>query len=188
MASRVAIVGLLALTAAGCTRQPAASEQANASVPGSDEASAAATATAPKAGAVDRSHKGAAAPAAKLTDLDGKPATLTGTGKPLMVNLWATWCAPCIAEMPTLDEAAARIDAVALNQGDAAAKVRPFMVRAGIAHLRPLLDPGMAVSLGLNANLPTTILYDAQGKEVWRVTGGRDWSSPESRKLIAEAG
>ena len=113
------------------------------------------------------------------------------SAKPLLVNLWATWCAPCIAEMPTLDAAAAgaalRVDAIALNQGDDAAKVRAFLIKAKVAHLRPLLDAGMGVSLGLGANLPTTILYDAHGKEVWRVPGGRDCSSPESLKLIGQA-
>ena len=184
---RVGVAGLLALAAAGCTKQAQAPEQANAVAASPDEA--APSAPAPKAGVADRSHKGETAPAAKLTTVDGKPTTLAAfAGKPLLVNLWATWCAPCVAELPTLDTAAAGITTIVLNQGEDAAKVQPFLTKRKLQHVRPLLDPGMAVSLALSANLPTTILYDATGKEVWRVTGDRDWASPESLKLIGEAG
>ena len=173
----------LLLLLAGCTRESAPGEQAHGTAPSVDAPTT--------AGAVDRSHKGAGLPAAALIDLDGAPVGLAG-GRPVLVNLWATWCAPCIAEMPTLDRAAAtldgKIEVVALNQGDDAGKVRAFLAGKPLAHARTLLDPKMAASLKLAVNLPTSILYDAAGRELWRVTGGRDWSSPASLRLLNEAG
>jgi len=180
------------LVIGGCDRQSPSREQAAANVaaPSPDEAPAAETP--PVAGAIDRSHKGEAAPAASFLDPSGKTITLAAfRGKPVLINLWATWCGPCVKEMPTLDtlakSGAIRVVAVSQDLGGAA-KVTPFFEANGFTALEPYLDPKLALSSALGANLPTTILYDAQGHEIWRETGGYDWSGAAAKRLIAEAG
>jgi thiol-disulfide isomerase/thioredoxin len=140
-----------------------------------------------KTGAVDRSHKGEAAPTVAFQGPDGKPTTLAAfKGRPVLVNLWATWCAPCIAELPTLDALAKRgTRVVAVSQDTDAGKAAPFLQGKGVA-LTPYRDPQLAFSVAYAANLPTSVYYDAQGRELWRVTGGRDWTSAETATLLAE--
>ncbi|HXH16979.1 MAG TPA: TlpA disulfide reductase family protein [Sphingomonas sp.] len=197
------IIGLvgLGLLVAGCDRKSPAPEQANvvaANTASADEVApgpAPDEATGPTASAekLDRSHKGEAGPAVAFTAPDGKPVTLASfKGKPLLLNLWATWCAPCVAEMPTLDAAAksqaGKVQVIAVSQDmQGAEKVTPFFTQKKFAALQPYLDTKLGLSLAYQANLPTTILYDSAGKEVWRMTGGYEWNTPEAAKLIAEA-
>ena len=142
---------------------------------------------------VHRDHKGAAEPAAVFTDPDGKPVKLADfAGKPLLVNLWASWCAPCVKELPTLDQLArsGRVRVLALNQDTGPhASVVAFLQAHKIATLEPYQDDKMAMSaaLGPDTVLPTSILYDSSGKEVWRYVGDLDWTSPEAAKLLSEA-
>ncbi len=202
MSSRPGVVLLLgsALFAAGCDRQAAAPEQANATTPAatSDEVVAApAPAAAGKATSTgfDRSHKGEAAPAATFIAPDGKQASFADfRGKPLLVNLWATWCAPCVAELPTLDDAASklgdrvRVLTVSQDLDEKPDKVRAFLASRKFKRLEPYRDPAVALSAAYAANLPATILYDAQGREVWRRLGGYEWNTPEALTAIGEAG
>src|SRR5436190_3264677 len=70
---------------------------------------------------IHRDHKGETAPAAEFVGPDGKPAKLADLkGKPVLVNLWATWCAPCRKELPTLDKLAASgvVEVLAISQDD----------------------------------------------------------------------
>ena len=193
--SRALIVCLLGLAVAGCDRKSPADEQANVVAtdevaPAPDEVKAGPTAPVDK---LDRSHKGETGPAVSFIAPDGKPVTLASfKGKPLLLNLWATWCAPCVAEMPTLDAAAAtlapKVQVIAVSQDlQGTEKVAPFFAAKKFATLKPYLDPKLGLSLAYQANLPTTILYDSTGKEVWRMTGGYEWNTPAAAKLIAEA-
>jgi thiol-disulfide isomerase/thioredoxin len=155
---------------------------------------AAAAPEAPGKGA-DRSHKGQAAPATSFNDPDGNATSITAfAGKPTLVNLWATWCAPCVKELPTLDRIAqsenGKLNVVAISQDMGPhASVEAFLKSHQIVALDSYHDPKMALSGALNAEvLPTSILYDAHGKEVWRYIGDQDWTSAAAAKLLAEGG
>jgi len=156
--------------------------------------SAAASAAGEGIKGVHRDHKGTPEPAAVFNDPDGKPVKLADfRGKPLLVNLWASWCAPCVKELPTLDNlartGAIKVLAVSQDSGPHASVVA-FLQEHKIATLDPYQDPNMALSgaLGPDAVLPTSILYDANGKEVWRYVGDFDWTSPDAARLLSEAG
>ena len=195
MRCEIALLLGLALLTAGCDRQSSAPEQAKANISANGDASGAAndTGDAQQPRAMDRARAGDAAPDASFTDPSGKSVTLADfRGKPVLLNLWATWCAPCIAEMPTLDTLAGDLDGkvavLTVSQdlgGDE--QVAPFFKKHRFAHLKPYLDPQLALSTAYGVNLPTTILYGADGKEIWRVSGGMDWTSDKARAAIAEA-
>ena len=143
---------------------------------------------------VHRDHKGEAAPAAVFAGPDGKPAKLADfRGKPVLVNLWATWCAPCVKELPTLDKLAAggavKVIAVSQDSGPHPSVVA-FLKSHRIGTLEPYQDAQMGLSgaLGPDTVLPTSILFDADGKEVWRYIGDQDWTSADAAKLLSEAG
>ena len=145
------------------------------------------------AGRLDRTRAGSLAPYVMFQDPSGEPASLQDfRGKPVLLNLWATWCAPCVAEMPTLDALAASrddIEVLAVSQDmGGAAKVDAFFAERKFKMLEPYLDPELSLMTGLKVDtLPTTILYDASGREVWRMTGIEDWEGERAAKLIAEA-
>ena len=181
-----------ALISAGCDRQKAAEPQGGA--PGAEARSGAASVARYPTGRLDRSHAGSPAPAASFEDAEGQPANLAEfRGRPLLLNLWATWCAPCVVEMPSLDRLAARgnggVQVVAVSQDlDGRDKVDRFFARTGLRNLEPFLDGDMALMSALRiGTLPTTILYDAQGREVWRMTGMAEWDGERARRLLAEA-
>jgi thiol-disulfide isomerase/thioredoxin len=147
---------------------------------------------------VDRSHQGQAAPDTSFNDPDGGEMSLADfKGTPVLVNLWASWCAPCVKELPTLDKLAAShrddgsLGVVALSQDSGPqASVEAFLRKLKVEDLGAYHDPKMALSgaLGPDTVLPTTILFDADGKEVWRYVGDLDWTSAEAAKLLSEAG
>ena len=176
----------------GCDRQSGQSAQPQASTASSN--SPASQSAEPLPG-IDRSHKGTPLPDLTFRDAGGHSLHLAAqTGQPLLINLWATWCAPCVAELPTLDHlAAARggtLKVITLSQDmGGGADVAAFLAAKHLTHLPPWLDPqsAAAASYGL-ATLPASIYYDAQGHELWRWTGGNDWTSPAAGRLLGEAG
>lgn len=148
---------------------------------------------------VDRAQAGAMAPIARFNGPNGAPARLVEfRGKPVLVNLWATWCGPCVKELPTLDRLAARegdaLQVVTVSQdsdgddGTARAKVDRFFAEKGYRNLRPFVDAenAMMTELGIGT-LPTSILYDAQGREVWRYVGDAEWDGTAAAALLREA-
>lgn len=107
-------------------------------------------------------------PDAVLTDLQGTKLTLSDyKGKPVVVNLWATWCPPCRREMPVLQEAQQTnqdVHFVFVNQGEDSAEVAYFLQQHKLQLDNVVLDIGGAVGQAVSSRaLPTTLFYDANG-------------------------
>ncbi|GEN99399.1 hypothetical protein NSE01_12320 [Novosphingobium sediminis] len=175
---------------AGCDKQTPADKQPQsaASAP-----AAAADASSPFNGTLDISNRGAALPDFTFSDPSGKKVrTLDLKGKPLLINLWATWCGPCVLEMPTLDALAAakagKLTVLTVSQDlNQAAAVDAFFKQRKFTHLAPWLDPENTLSDHFGTGvLPTTVLYDAEGKEVWRMIGSHDWAGPRTDAMLAD--
>lgn len=179
----------LVLVVGGCDRETASPAQPQ-------ENSESAKQTGELTGKVDRSHAGAALPKVTVNKPDGTTLDLAAlSGTPVLLNLWATWCAPCVTEMPLLDKLADankdKVRVLTVSQDlKGAEEVEPFFAERKFAHLEPWLDPETDLSFAFADSggvLPTTVLYGADGKELWRVVGGYDWSSPEAHALVNEA-
>lgn len=110
-------------------------------------------------------------PDVQLSTLDARPINLDAyAGRPIVLNLWASWCAPCRREMPVLEQAQAqypRVAIVLLNQGESAQQAQAFLEREGLSLENVLLDP-MSTTLKAvgSRGLPTTLFFDAQGRLV----------------------
>lgn len=131
-------------------------------------------------------------PPIALRALDGARVRLGDfAGQVVLVNFWATWCAPCVREMPSLDRLQAElagegliVAAVSVDRGGAAA-VEPFAAKYGLAHLRLLLDPKSEVARALGLpGLPTSYVLDRGGDVVGVLTGPAEWDSPEAKALL----
>ena len=196
----------MAFALGGCDRQKAAEPQGNGAnaaagatpaAPGGAGGNATGNATAHAqypTGRLDRSHAGTPAPDVTFEDGEGRPVRLSVfRGRPVLVNLWATWCGPCVVEMPSLDALAARagagIQILAVSQDlDGRQKVTDFFASRNFTRLQPYLDPQMGLMGALRLEeLPTTILYDSAGEEVWRMTGMADWHGERAARLLREA-
>ena len=135
---------------------------------------------------------GRPAPDIAFTAGDGSALALKDfAGKVVLLNLWATWCAPCVREMPTLDRLQAelggpRFEVIALSSDRAGAPVvEPFYREHGLRHLRVYLDPSGEATRALGVRgLPTTLLIDAQGREIGRLEGTAEWDSGAAKALV----
>jgi thiol-disulfide isomerase/thioredoxin len=114
-------------------------------------------------------------------------------GRGMLVNFWATWCRPCVAEMPALAKlsaAVAPVDVAVMPLSDdrgGAAVVRRFYDEHGITALPILLDTSGDAARAFNVRgFPTSILIDPRGREQARLEGAADWSSPEAVTLVSK--
>jgi thiol-disulfide isomerase/thioredoxin len=185
---------VLGFALAGCDRQKAPAPQGEAPAAANATANAAAPEETYPTGRLDRSHQSEHAPDMAFEDGQGQPVRLSAfRGRPLLVNLWATWCGPCVIEMPSLDALAARegdgLRIVTISQDtDGRRKVSDFFAAHRFSRLEPFLDSRMQVMTALRVDtLPTTILYNSQGEEVWRMTGMSDWLDLRAARLLLEA-
>lgn len=112
-------------------------------------------------------------------------------GKVVLVNLWATWCPPCVKEMPSLSSLQARFEATnfqvvaVCNACGSAEEIQAFFDEHGIENLDIFFHPSYDVLTDLNVKgLPTSVLVDRDGKELGRLLGDADWDSTEARALI----
>jgi thiol-disulfide isomerase/thioredoxin len=133
------------------------------------------------------------APFAAVDDEKGKPVDLAERlkGKVVLLNFWATWCAPCVTELPTLDKlqgemGSAKFEVVAVSVDlRGMEKVGPFWREKGYKHLQIRLDQrGTMMKAFGTRGLPTTFLVNHEGNVVGYLEGHADWSSPEAKALM----
>jgi thiol-disulfide isomerase/thioredoxin len=130
---------------------------------------------------------------------DGMPRTLSSMrGKVLLVNLWATWCAPCRKEMPALDKLQAELgsadfEVVAINIDQRnLEKPKTFLQDIGVSRLAYYSDPTAKIFQELKAvdkafGMPTTLLIDKNGCELGYLAGPAEWFSEDAIKLVKAA-
>lgn len=135
-----------------------------------------------------------AAPQTAFQDGAGADVTLADyAGKVVVVNLWATWCAPCIHEMPTLDAlqadlGGARLKVIALSQDREGERVaRPFIEKNGWSNLDLFVSDGTSFAREAKVRgLPTTLIISPEGLEVARLEGTAVWDAPEIKAVLTE--
>jgi thiol-disulfide isomerase/thioredoxin len=126
------------------------------------------------------------APELAFTSRDGTPLRLADfRGRVVLVNLWATWCGPCVREMPSLDRLQAKVGdrllvlAISEDRGGAHV-VDPFLEKLALAHLAIFLDASSAAQQAFKVRgLPTSFLIDRDGRILGSLEGGAEWDAPE---------
>jgi thiol-disulfide isomerase/thioredoxin len=127
-------------------------------------------------------------------DADGKAVKLADfKGRPVLLNIWAKWCAPCLVEMPKLNQlqhdaapGTLAVIAVAVDEPDPA-KVRDFLANRRWDALKPYLDPQNVFAKALDIkSIPVTLLIDKNGFALVRVDAPVDWYSDEAIRLLKQ--
>lgn len=132
------------------------------------------------------------APEFRLQATDGRSVSLSNfRGKVVMVHFWATWCPPCVEELPTIDKLNRTIadkdfQLLAVSVDDETSEVAAFLKKHGL-NLPVLLDPGRKTA-GLYGTykFPETYIVDRRGVVRMKVIGPRDWSNPANVKLVQD--
>jgi thiol-disulfide isomerase/thioredoxin len=133
-------------------------------------------------------------PELRFGDGDGRVLTFTDfRRKTVLLNIWATWCAPCIREMPALDRLQAKLAgpdfevvALSIDYGGLPA-VKDFYQKFGLKSLGIYVDKTAKARRDLNiVGIPTTLLVDRNGQEVGRTTGPEEWDHPDVVKFIRQ--
>lgn len=132
-------------------------------------------------------------PRRKFKGPDGVDLDLSAfRGKTILLNVWATWCPPCVAEIPSLDQlqnehGGEKFEVVAISQDMQAVDVESFLKSKNIHHLQFYHDNtlGLASDVGV-AGLPISIFYGKDGREIARIPGEVNWQSAEAGALLRE--
>jgi thiol-disulfide isomerase/thioredoxin len=125
-----------------------------------------------------------------ILDKDGNPVSLSAfLGMPVLINFWATWCPPCVAELPALDRAAKKLAGevqillISVDRGGGK-KALPFLRDRGISRPHFAFDSNSALSREMGVRgLPTSFLIGADQRHCWAYEGPREWDEPA---MIAE--
>jgi len=112
-------------------------------------------------------------------------------GKLVLINLWATWCQPCLKEMPSLEKLQAaqadKLTVAAISEDRGGNQVvEPFVAKLGLDKVMVYLDPKSAVGHAFSVRgLPTTLVIDTEGRLVGRVEGAAEWDSEKNGRRLA---
>ncbi len=131
-------------------------------------------------------------PQAELIDQNDTPHGLDEYhGQIVVLNFWATWCAPCRHEMPSLDRLQAELGGADLavvpvaTGRNALPAITRFYEEAGITHLPVLRDPRSALARGMGVlGLPVTVILDREGREIARLQGDAEWDSASAKAIL----
>lgn len=133
---------------------------------------------------------GATLPDAVMTGLSGPSSKLSAfRGKPLVINVWASWCAPCRSEMASLERLSRikgghQFTVIGISTDDYPDAARGFLKKAGTSFSH-FIDSKLVLENMLGANrLPLTVLVSPQGKVLAKYYGGEEWDSPRALMLV----